>query len=904
MDHSGHKTTAWACALAIAMIGLGAAPGFGAAPDVPAPVALRCEYLANPMGVDTARPRFSWQLEWPGRGEHPTAYEVLVAASPAALASNRGDVWDSGKAGSADNSQIEYNGAPLESGRTYYWKVRVWNPAGTASDYSAPARFDMGLLARGDWKAEWIGGGGELRAGFTIPAKIERARAYVTALGYYELHVNGRRIGHKVLDPAPTTYSKRVLYSVYDVTRALREGANAAGVMLGGGWATLGHAPQFAAFYPAPAALVQLEVEMEGGQRMTVASGATWKASDGPIVSDSIYDGEVYDARRETPGWDTPSFDDSAWRAARTMEGSNGERSPETMPAIEAVGELAPKSISSPDPGVYVYDFGQNVSGWARLRVRGPRGTTVTLRYSELVYPDGRINRENLRGAKSRDVYTLRGGGGERYQPRFTYHGFRYVELSGLPEAPALDTLRAIVVHSAVGTTGGFAASKPILNDIQRVIGWSQLTNLFGIPTDCDQRDERQGWMGDAQVTAEESMDNFDMAAFDTNFIRDIRDAQGGDGSLTDTVPLRYGGRPSDPAWGTAYPELCWQMWRHYGDRRILEQNYDGLKKYIAFLGTQAKGDVLSYFHYGDWVPIVRTPPEFVSALYYLHDVTTLGAVASVLGKDSDAEAYAKLAQRIRAAVQQKFFDPATGGYAGGTQTANAMAIAMGVPDAHQRGIAASNLMNDIVYYHDTHVTTGFIGVRYLFPVLTELGRSDLAYELATQTTYPSWGYMIDNGATTLWELWQRKTGPSMNSQDHAMFGSVGAWFYEALGGIGIGADGAGYRHIRIAPHPADDLRWVTASLESPRGLVLCSWTRSPGKIVLTATVPPGADAEIAVPRDLEMTSFTVTESGRAVWRNGQFVPGDQGLRGAKVHDDAVVFDAASGAYRFTLTGE
>ncbi len=890
------------CTCTLIVLSFGIAAGAPAGPL--APEDLRCEYLTRPMGVDTPKPRFSWLLDWPGRGEQQSAYQLLVSTSEQNLAAGRGDAWDSGRVASAETSQVDYKGQPLASGRTYYWKVRAWDAGGHESAYSAASRFDMGLLTRGDWKAQWIGGGGELRKSFDLGGRVERARAYVTALGYYELHLNGHRVGHRLLDPAPTTYPKRVLYSVYDVTRALHDGSNAVGVMLGGGWATLDHAPQFHAYYSEPAALVQIEVELAGGKHVTIVSDGSWKAGAGPIVSNGIYEGEVYDARNETPGWDAPAFDDAGWSAAKTMPGSDGERSAGMMPAIEAVGEMAPKSMSSPEPGVYVYDFGQNMSGWARLHVSGPRGTEVTLRYSELVYPDGRINRENLRQAKSRDIYTLRGDGGESYQPRFTYHGFRYVEVRGLPGAPSLDTVRAIIVYTAVRTTGGFAASKPVLNDIQRIVGWSQLTNLFGIPTDCDQRDERQGWMGDAQITVEEAMDNFDMAAFYANFIRDIRDAQGQDGSLADTVPLRYGGQPSDPAWGTAYPELCWQMWRHYGDRRILEENYDGLKKYIAFLGTQAKGDVLSYYHYGDWVPIVHTPAEFVSALYYLHDVKTLASSAAVLGHNADARMYGQLEDRIRAAVQQKYYDASTGNYANGTQTADAMAIAMGLPGPKERGRVAGNLQNDIVYYHDTHITTGFIGVRYLLPVLSEIGRTDLAYELAAQTSYPSWGYMIANGATTLWELWQQKVGPSMNSQDHAMFGSVGAWFYETLGGIGIAPDGAGYRHIRIAPHPVEDLRWVNASIGSPRGRIVSSCTREAGRVTLEVTIPPGAGAEIAIPNELETTKFTVTESGHAVWRDGQYVPGDEGIHGARMQGGEVVFDASSGTYRFTLEGE
>jgi alpha-L-rhamnosidase len=859
------------------------------------PVNLRCEYLSNPLGIDVRQPRFSWVLEPSGRGEAQTAYQVLVASRRQALDGDQGGEWDSGKVQSDDSTQVSYSGKPLESGRTYYWKVRTWDNHDQASVYSQVAEFEMGLLAREEWLGQWMGGAGQLRTEFKLAEDAARARAYVCGLGYYELRVNGRKIGTNVLDPAWTTYPKRVLYTTYDVTPYLKRGSNAIGVMLGNGW------------YKSKALLFQMNVELAGGKRVSLASGPSWKVDNGPITSDSVWDGEVYDARLETPSWDDPGFDDSAWKPAQQVKGPVGVLSAQMMPPIEVVDTMVPLGITNPKPGVYVYDMGQNISGWAELRSSGPRGSAVTLRFSELVYPDGTINRENIREAKSRDVYILKGGGTETYEPRFTYHGFRYVEVTGYPGAPSLDSLRGRVVHTAVATTGSFVASKQILNEIQKLIRWSQLTNLFSIPTDCDQRNERMGWMGDAQVTAEEATLNFDMAAFYTNFIRDIRDVQDPDGTITDTVPHGYGSRPADPAWGTAYPVLCWTMWQQYGDRRILEENYDGLKKYVEFLRSRAPGNVLGYSYYGDWVAIEHTPGALVSDAYYYDDVRILESIARILGKSADAEAYAQLAAEIEAAFNRKFLDTSTGNYANGTQTANAMALYLGLAPKDHRGAVAGNLTNDIVYGHDTHVTTGFIGVKFLMPALTEIGRSDLAYELATQTTYPSWGYMVKRGATTLWELWQQKTGPSMNSQDHAMFGSVGSWFYQALAGINVAGDGAadaGYRRIRIQPQIVEDLEGVSASVETVRGTVSSAWQHSPGTITLQVEIPAGSAAKVVVPKEVEMTDVTILEGTQVVWAAGRYVPGDPGVAGATRGDDGVVFDVGSGRYTFQLTGK
>ena len=880
---------------AILLTFLGWALGSALGADGPLPPQnLRCEYLSDPLGVDVRQPRFAWGLDHTARGQRQTAYQILVATQPGLLDQDKGDQWDSGKVVSEDSTQVVYSGKPLASGAAYYWKVRSWDKDGNASPYSRVVQFEMGLLSADEWKGQWIGGANQLRTEFQLAEAVARARVYICGLGYYELRINGAKVGSNVLDPGWTTYEKRVLYTTYDVTPLLQRGANAVGVMLGEGW------------YKSRALLLQMNIELVNGKRLSVTSSPAWRGKDGPITSDSVWDGEIYDASRETPGWDRPGFNDSNWAAAQLVKNPGGVLSAQMMPPIRVVDTITPVGLTNPQPGVYVYDLGQNFSGWAQLRVKGPRGAAVKLRFSELLYDDGMINRENIRGAKARDTYILRGEGGlEVYEPRFTYHGFRYVEVTGFPGTPSLDSLRGRVVRSDVESVGSFAASKPLLNQIQRLIRWGQATNLHSIPTDCDQRDERLGWLGDAHVTAEEAMLNFDMAAFYTNFVRDIRDVQGADGSLTDTVPHRYGSRPADPAWGTAYPLLCWYMYEQYGDRRILEEHYEGLKKYVEFLRTKAPDNVLRYSYYGDWVAIEPTPGELVSDAYYYYDVQLLAKMAGILGKSADAQTYAQLAAQIKDAFNREFYDAKRGVYATGTQTANTLPLFLGLAPPEAKEAVGGKLFNDIVYQHDSHVTTGFIGVKYLFPLLTRSGLSDLAYDLATQTTFPSWGYMIANGATTLWELWHKRTGPSMNSHNHPMMGSVGAWFYQALAGVNVEPEGVGYRRIRIAPQIVRDLTWVSATVETVRGTVSSSWTHSPGMITLEVMIPVNSDAKIVIPKEEQMSDVVVYEGDRTVWEKGKYVPGTDGITGASQGTDgSISIEVGSGRYAFKLTGQ
>ncbi len=852
------------------------------------PSELRSEYLANPLGIDVKNPRLSWVLGHTERGQKQSAYQIIVSTMPSA---EKGDISDSGKMKSEQSTQVIYNGKLLESGKTYYWKVRYWDKNDNPSPYSKVVSFETGLFSREEWKGEWIGGGNQLRKEFVLNGRVIRGRAYVCGLGYYELRINGQKVGSNVLDPGWTTFDKRALYTTYDVSHLLRSGANAVGVMLGKGW------------YGSTVLLFQMNIELEGGGNVRVVSDTSWKGTNGPVVSDSIYNGEIYDARLETPGWDYPGYEEGQWSKVESVNGPKGTLSAQMMPPIQVMETVVPFRITNPEAEVYVFDMGQNLSGWAQLCVRGERGTAVRMRFAELLYENGMINQENLRSARAEDVYILRGEGEEVYEPRFTYHGFRYVELTGFPGAPTTETIRGKVVHTAARQTGNFSCSRPILNQLQRIIVWGQKTNLHSIPTDCCQRDERMGWMGDAQGTAEEAMMNFDMGAFYTNFIRDIRDVQDETGTVTDTVPHIWGQRPADPAWGTAYPLLCWYMYQYYGDRRVLEENYEGLKKYVEFLRRQAEHGLVKYSYYGDWVAVEKTPGSLVSSFYYYYDVKILADMAKVLGKNKDEQTYRALAEQIKSAFHEQYFDPQTGSYANGTQTANTLPLFLEIAPDSVRGSVFGNLMSDIIYKHNTHLTTGIIGTKYLMELLTRGNASDLAYELATQTTYPSWGYMIENGATTLWELWQPKTGPSMNSHNHPMFGSVGAWLYKALAGINPAPDSVGFQKILIQPQMVRDLWYAAGSVFTLRGMVSSSWHRSERQVRLEVRIPVNSEAEIVLPK-LKLRNIVIKENGQLLWDSKGFHQGISGINSVEEKRSAFIIKAGSGKYVFELEGD
>ncbi len=882
------------------------------------PTSLLCEYVSNLLGVDVTLLRFSWVLEHFERGQLQSAYQVLVASSQENLDAENGDKWDTRKVASQESVNVSYAGGFLESGKTYYWKVRTWDNDKKMSPWSKVATFEMGLLNPDDWKGRWIEGkshgesvssdpvhgttkmpyGYLLRKEFSIEKDIAQARVYVTGLGYYELRLNENKVGGSVLDPGWTDYKKRILYSTYDVSKYLKKGGNTIGIMLGNGRYIEAYG------YGPPKTILQLNIEFADGDSKSIVTDGTWKSAPGPILSNDICNGETYDARLEGSGWDAANYDDSDWDAATIADEPGGKLvSQASFPPIKVTKIIQPIEITNPSPNVYVYDFGQNFTGWVKLCVSGPRGTRINLRYTELLHEDGMVNVIPNRGAKATDIYILKGEGQEVYEPRFTYHGFRYVEVTGFSGTAMLESIEGRVVHSAVEPTGGFICSNSLINSIHKNVLWGQLSNLMSIPTDCPQRDERMGWLGDAQLVAEEAIYNFDMAGFYTKWLQDISDSQAEDGSVPDVVPPYWSKYPADPAWGTACVVIPWYLYQYYGDRRILEKCYSGIKKWVDFLSSKAVNHILSYGKYGDWcspahIKPVDTPIELTSAWYYYHDTLILSRIAGILGKSAEVKRYSQLSCKIKEAFNKKFLKDDR--YATGSQTCNVLPLFLDMVPEDKKKVVLKNLVNDIAVEHGGHLNTGIIGTGYILDVLTKYGRVDLAYKLATQTTYPSWGYMLREGATTLWERWEYLADGGMNSHNHIMFGSIDAWFYKVLAGINIGPAGPGFRGIIIKPYVVGDLNYVSASIKTIRGMISSNWRKSGHSLALNITLPVNTEARVSVPK-MKLDNVKIKESGKILWKNGSYLEGIAGITGASEDEEYVTFQVGSGSYSFEM---
>lgn len=813
-------------------------------------------------------------------------------------------VWDSGRVASAQSVNLPYAGPPLASQTSYYWRARVWDLHGQPGPFSPPARFETGLLRPEEWTGKWITAGPLpsrapsrpaplLRREFRLSKPVAWARASVTGLGYYELRLNGRKAGDRVLDPGFTGYGKRVLFSTYDVTPLLRVGANAVGALLGRGW-----------FEGSPRLRLQLNIRFTDGSRASVVSDGAWRAARSPLLDQSIYDGETYDARLEHPGWDRPGFDDSAWKRVEATTGPGGVLSAEMILPIRVVQTLAPVRLTTPRPGVHVYDFGQNFAGWCRLHAKGPAGTRVTLRHAELLFPNGLINPQNLRSAKAAETYLLGGRGSEVYEPRFTYHGFRYVQIEGYPGRPTLASLQGRVVHTDLPPRGEFACSNALLNQVERNARWGLLSNFYSIPTDCPQRDERQGWLADAHLTTDMALYNFHAEPAYVKFLQDIRDAQGPDGRIPDTVPyLGWGGIPGDPMWASAYAFILWDLYRHTGDRRLLEQHFSGLVRWLGLLRARARDNILTAGHYGDWIALVRTPQPLIATGTYYRCAWIVARIAEILGREHEGREYRALCRRIAAAFNARFLNPATGEYGNGSQFSQAWPLSLEIVPAASRKAVLDQLVHDIMVTHHGHLTTGFIGTRYLLDALTREGRADVAYTIATRRDYPGWGYMVANGATTIWELWKQATGPGMNSHNHPALGSVSAWYYSALAGIIPDPDHPGYERFTVRPHVVGDLRWAAATVETLRGQVASRWTIAGDAVQLHVEVPANSRATVCVPK-AGLREVQVTESGTLLWRGGKLLGRVPGIESARDEGGWVSFEVGSGSYDFRLAGQ
>ncbi len=1047
-----------------------------------APVKLQCEYRVNPLGLDVAQPRLFWQVESGERDQAQTAYQLLVASSEKLLKAGKGDLWDSGKISSDETVNIVYAGKPLTSGEPCFWKVKVWDKNGKASDWSAPAKWSMGLLEPSDWQGKWIGldqGGktnsfaganwmwfpegnpaesapvceryfrrvfelpanaavsaatieitaddqfdlyvngqaagkgthwtepgtfavgvllkpgknilavaarnvgnnpnpagvlaklkvefkfgtpltfitgegwrsatnfetgwtalafddaawtnvkllGEygtqswgiiqsddrplparhLRREFSVEKKVRRATAYVCGVGLSELYLNGQKVSDDVLSPAIAAYDKRAFYVTYDVTEQLRLGDNAVGVMLGNGryYAPRVRVPAECLTFGYPKLRLQLNVEYTDGTASQIVSDENWKVTDaGPIRANNEFDGEQYDARMEMPGWSQPKFDESKWQPVELVKPGAPVLSAQISEPIRVVETLKPIAMTNPKPGVYIFDLGQNMAGWCRLKVSGPAGVIVKLRHGEEVNPDGSLYTANMRSAKAEDNYILKGDGVETYEPRFTHHGFRFVEVTGFPGKPELNAIEGKVVHDALPKVGEFATSNPLINQIYHNIYWGTRDNYRSMPTDMP-RDERQGWMGDRQEVSKGETYLFNIAPLYAQWLTDINDAQRADGSVPDVCPAFWPLYQDGIVWASTYMIVPHMMYDQYGDIGILQKHYDSLKHWTDYMAKYLENDLMPRNTYADWCfppqlksemtainstdPKLTTDGNMMSTAIFYHDLQLMARSARLLGKTADAEQFETLAGKIKAAFNKRYYNSELGYYDNGTQTSCVLPLAFGmVPDEFKARVFA-HLVHKITVESDNHLGTGLIGGHYLMRVLSNNGRPDLAYTIATQTTYPSWGYMISKGATTVWELWNGDTADAgMNARNIVMLiGDLNIWLHEYLAGIRPAAPG--FKKTIIKPEPVGDLTWAKANYDSIRGRISSEWHQSAGTFDLKVTIPANTAATVYLPaKDVQ----SVTENGKALAKIS-------GVKSVKMEAGRAVLEIGSGNYHF-----
>lgn len=1072
---------------------------------------LRCEYLTDPLGIDVTRPRLSWVLEagpTAARGRVQTAYQVLVADSPEALAGDQGTLWDSGKVAGDQSIHVEYAGKPLASRARANWKVKVWDNEGKVSPWSKPALWTMGLLKPEEWGAKWIGdpseppppakanngyhstfaktadeprsavielkeaaridavklfpaqpydwkenapgimfpvrfkieiagtadfkdakvvvdktaedlpnpkaepqtysfapvaarfvrltatrlgmrdagnyglalaemqalsGGnvvsqgavvsspdaletgawakanltdGDLKSHAAGPldplppsmlrkvfaagekgAKVVRATAYATALGMYELRFNGKKVDEsRVFNPEWTDYTQKVQYQTYDVTDLLKAGAeNVVGVVLGDGWYAgriglsfiVPNDPRRGIYGRKTRYMMRLEIEQEGGKTTSVVTDGSWRCTtEGPVRVSDILDGEIYDARREMPGWDTTSYSESAaggWAAPKLYEDPKIKLVAQSNEPIRVTRDIAPISLSEPKPGVYVYDLGQNMVGWCRLNISDglvPKGTIITVRHAEVLNQDGTIFTANLRSAKATESYTYAGGRAV-YEPRFTYHGFRYVEVTGLTSKPPTDLITGRVVNSAPPEIGRLETSNPLINKLWQNVLWTQRGNMHSVPTDCPQRDERLGWMGDILAFAPAASFNMDMAAFFTKWIPDVREAQTSDGRFSDFSPHPFGKEvrfSGVPAWGDAGVVVPWVAYRYYGDTRLLAEHYDSARRWVEYIRSKnpdllwktARGN-----DYGDWLTAdtfkiagfpkkgAEMPKEAFATAFFAHSADLVAQMAAVLGKKEDAAKYGALFSDIKGAFNKAYVKP-DGTIEGNTQGGYAIALEFDLLPQNLRAGAAQKMVEASKPYNG-HISTGFHSTRCVMLQLNENGYLDEAYRLVTNRTMPSWGYLIDHGATTIWERWDghvEGTGfqdSGMNSFSHFAFGSVSEWMYRTILGINLDEEATAFKKFTVRPRPGGGLTWAKGSYGSIRGPIESSWKTEAGTIAMNVTIPANTTATVYVPTD---DASTVTEGGKPA-------KDAAGLKFVRAEKGAAVYEAGSGTYSF-----
>jgi len=844
------------------------------------PYGLQTEQRTEPLGLGVRRPRLSWKLDCGWRGAAQSAYRITAAQCPADLDEPDRLLWDTGRRESGEGLLVPWDGPTLRSGVRYHWRVQLWDETG-AEGGTAQSWFETGLLHRDDWTAVWVGRdtnalphaeppGGDvepvpappplyLRREFELRKPVARARLYATAHGVYEPRLNGSRIGDTDLAPGWTEYHHRLQYQTYDVTALLREGGNVLAAVVADGWwcGYVGFDERRPALHygDRPGLLAQLVVEFTDGSQQVVTTDAGWTERPGPIRAADLLMGQHVDARLGAPGWDAPG-DAEGFLPVAVLDAEPGPLVAEPDNPVRVIRELAANTVTPRGSGRFIVDFGQNLVGRVRLTVRGAEpGRRLVLRHAEVLAGD-ELYVENLRRARATDVYVTGGGEIEVFEPQFTFHGFRYVEVDNYPGELTDADVVARVLHSDTPWTGHFECSDPVVNQLQSNIAWGQRGNFVAVPTDCPQRDERLGWLADTQIFAPTASRNADVSAFFARWLRDVVDGQTADGAFRDVAPVISVDREGAPAWGDAGVIIPWHLWRSYGDRATLERCFDAMMAWVSHI--RRHNPDLRWRHrtgnsYGDWLQVgATTPRDVLATAYFARSTEIVAAAAEVLGRHEVAGEHRALHAAIRAAFIESYVDD-DGRVAGETQTGYLLALAFGLLPPRLVPAAVEHLAADIEK-RDYRLTTGFVGVALLCPVLSDHGRADLAYRLLHQDEYPSWGYSIRHGATTIWERWDGWTdtdgfqAPAMNSFNHYSLGSVGDWLFGRVAGIDQTPGSVAYRELLLRPLPGGRLTWARAEQETPRGRVACGWRLADGRITVSATVPPGSTAVLEVP--------------------------------------------------------
>lgn len=886
---------------------------------------LTCEQEDNPLLVESKNPRLAWQITSSKRGNNQLAYQIVVATSLDKLSASDADLWNSGRVESNQSQGISYQGEELVSRQTCYWKVKVWTTNGESA-WSAPASWEMGLLYYKDWSARWIGfdkafswDKDEFHSRLSAryfrkeidlnKADIEKVRVYIIGLGLYEFNLNGKKVGESVLCPSPTDYNANVLYHVHDITAELQDGKNALGVVLGNGrfYTMRQHYKGYKIKnFGYPKMLFQMEIVYKNGKKEIVRSDNSWKGTaDGPILSNNEYDGEDYDARKELTGWSEVGYNDSTWLEAEYVEQPDAIYQAQQNKNMKVLKEIKPISIKRLPDDKYILDLGQNMAGWLQLRVSGKAGDKITMRFGEVLNDDGTLFTTNLRDAKQEANYTLRGGGEELWEPRFVYYGFRYVEITGYPNKPTIDDFMGKVVSDEMSINGAFSCDNELLNQLHRNAYWGILSNYKGMPIDCPQRNERQPWLGDRTMGCYGENFIFNNTKLYAKWADDIAYSQLNSGEICDVAPAYWRYYSDNMSWCGTWLMVVDMIYQQTGNKEPIEKHYLGIKKWLSYMENRyAEHGIVTKDSYGDWcVPPIsieegrgksadkKYPSSLISTAYYYHYLQLMQKFAPLAGHDNDVLTYQQKAIEVKKAFNAKFFHEDQASYGEDKLTDNLLALGMGLTTHETREVTIKTIRRLIENY-DNHLSSGVVGVQWLMRSLAHYGMEDLAWEIATKTSYPSWGYMIENGATTIWELWNGNTAhPKMNSYNHVMMlGDLISWIYEDLGGIKSSREEVGFK--KIIMHPMFDAKTnrVNVSYQSVYGEIRSFWQKKKSQLLWQVVIPGNTTAELKIP----------ASAIDKIKENGQKIGESKDVRIKERHAEFVIVEVSSGTYNFT----